>query len=318
MVGQVLISIVIPCYKSAQSLPELIRQINGIETSSIGKDCQIEVIMVVDGSPDDTLQVAIQLAEVNQNLRVLGLTRNFGQHNAIMAGLRSARGEIIVTLDDDLQHRPNEIPNLIAPITKNSFDLVYGVPWVEEHNIARSFASRMIKKMLRASGVTHAEFVGAFRAFRATLINGFANVSDSNVNVDVLLSWTTTRVVPVKVHMDHRQLGKSSYNLAKLLRHSLNMITGYGVGPLKLATLVGFGAGILGLGILGWEIVRYFLGFNTVEGFTTISGLVSLFAGTQLITIGIMGEYVGRLFFRSMGKPMYLVSKELPSQNNWN
>lgn len=303
-----LISVVVPCYKSELTLPVLTEQLSSLDLSFGNEKITLELIYVVDGSPDQTLSVAQELSKIYPNLKVLGLSRNFGQHNALMAGIKNASGEIIVTIDDDLQHRPSEIPQLLRPIIENQADLVYGVPWVEEHSVIRSFASRLIKKMLRGSGVSHAEYVGAFRAFKSRLAQGFVDVTDSHVNLDVLLSWTTTGVLPIKVHMDQRVYGQSSYDFLKLVKHSLNMITGYGVGPLKLATLIGFCAGFLGLTILVWEVVRYFLGYNTVEGFTTISGLVSLFAGTQLITIGIMGEYVGRLFFRSMGKPMYLIS----------
>lgn len=308
------LSVVIPCYGSVGTLPVLIpnlhRSLEALCESQAISD--FEILLVVDGSPDDTIVIAREQERIFPKIEVLELQRNFGQHNALLAGVRSATGEIIVTMDDDMQHPPAEIGKLITPLISGEADLVYGIPEKEEHGFLRSLASRTVKRGLKLTGVANAEWVGAFRAFKTYLRNGFAVVNEPTVNLDVLLSWTTTRVTAVKVEMNPRTDGGSGYNFIKLLRHTLNMVTGYGVAPLKFATFLGFGVGFLGFVILITELVKYFLGENVVAGFTTTIALVSVFSGAQLITIGLIGEYLGRMHFRTMSKPMYLLRENQP------
>lgn len=303
------LSIVIPCYRSVETLPLLVPQLiselsNLVANNSIS---DFETLLVVDGSPDNTIEIARNYEDLYSQISVLELQRNFGQHNALLAGIRAASGEIIITMDDDLQHPTDQIHKLISPITSGFADLVYGIPEKEEHGFARSLASRTVKRGLKLTGVPNAEWVSAFRAFRTYLREGFSTVNEPTVNLDVLLSWTTTRISAVKVEMNLRERGDSSYSILKLLRHTLNMVTGYGVVPLKFATFIGFAVGILGFVILITELVKYFLGENLVAGFTTTIALVCVFSGAQLITIGLIGEYLGRMHFRTMNKPMYLV-----------
>lgn len=302
-------SIVIPCYRSELTLTVLVTRL--LETlDDLVADATVgdfEIILVVDDSPDGTEAIARDLAEQSPRVTTIALRCNFGQHNALVAGIRAARHDVVVTLDDDLQHPPEQIVILLRALEDASVDLVYAVPIEEEHRMLRSFASRSVKGALRLSGVKNAAWVGAFRAFRTELREGFSGVNDAQVNLDVLLSWVTTRVRPVQVTMAPRAAGQSSYGLRRLVRHTLNMVTGYGTAPLKLATWLGFAFGILGAVMLITVVVRYLMGETTVAGFTTLVALVSLFAGAQMVTIGIIGEYLGRQHFRSMARPMYVV-----------
>ncbi len=303
------LSIVIPCYRSEDSIPELAdRLVSSLGALVADKTLRdYEVIFVVDGSPDGAAEVARGIATSSRKVQVIELIRNFGQHNALVAGIRAASFETIVTMDDDLQHPPEEIHKLVQKLQDSGSDLVYAQPEIEEHGILRSAASRFVKASLALAGVPNASYVGAFRAFRTELRDGFANVADPQVNLDVLLSWVTTRVGSVTVRMDRRATGRSTYNLRALVRHTLNMVTGYGVVPLKLATWLGFACGILGLVLLAVVLIQFFVGVTTVPGFTTTIAVISLFAGAQMITIGIIGEYLGRQHFRSMQRPMYVI-----------
>jgi undecaprenyl-phosphate 4-deoxy-4-formamido-L-arabinose transferase len=303
------ISIVIPCYRSEATLKELIPNLlSTLEQLKLNKSISnFEVVLVIDGSPDETAFVANRFGSLHKEIKVIELQRNFGQHNALLAGIRSATGDVIVTMDDDLQHPPTEIQKILAPITTGDADLVYGVAFQEEHGLLRSIASRTVKKGLSLSGVTNAEWVSAFRAFKTSLRTGFQEVNEPTVNLDVILSWTTSRVEAVKVMMDHRMNGSSSYGFVKLMRHTFNMVTGYGVAPLKIATFFGFLVAVFGFVVLAVELIKYFSGQNNVQGFTTTIALVSVFSGVQLITIGLIGEYLGRMYFRTMKKPMYLI-----------
>lgn len=308
------LSIVIPCYRSETTLTELAERLES-SLSSLRRSKAVgdyEVLFVVDGSPDGTATVARDLAKDHQRIHVLELIRNFGQHNALVAGIRAARFDTVVTMDDDLQHPPEEIHRLIERLNESGADLVYALPETEEHGLFRSAASKFVKASLALAGVPNAKYVGAFRAFRTELREGFAAVADPLVNLDVLLSWVTTRVDTVTVSMDRRSSGRSGYTFRSLWRHTMNMITGYGVVPLKLATWLGFVSGILGLVLLTVVLVQYFTGVTTVPGFTTTIAVISLFAGAQMITIGIIGEYLGRQHFRSMQRPMYVIRHSDP------
>lgn len=303
----------IPCYCSSGTLPHLLADLDDALAGlrETGLVSEAEVLLVVDGSPDDTERVARAEAEHRPYVTVMTLRRNFGQHNALVAGIRSARYEFVVTMDDDRQHPPAEIAKLVTAIRDSGADLVYAVPEKEEHGLLRSASSRWVKRGLALAGVANAEIVGAFRIFRTDLREGFAASNDPQVNLDVLLSWTTNRVAKVSALMNLRESGASGYSFRKLVTHTLNMITGYGTVPLRLTTWLGFLCGLSGLSLLVWVILQYFLGQTEVPGFTTLAAVISLFSGVQLIALGMIGEYVGRQHFRSMRRPMYVVRPEL-------
>ena len=298
-----------PCYRSAATLPELVSRTESALAVLVesGQIEAWEIILVVDGAPMTPARSQLYVRRRAFRRDCAELRRNYGQHNALLAGIREARFEVVVTLDDDLQHPPEEIPRLVAPLDDPSVDLVYGIPEEEEHGAARSLASRVVKRSLAAAGVSNARWVGAFRAFRVDLRDGFAQVNDPQPNLDVLLSWTTTAVQPTPVRMVKRETGTSGYSFRRLVRHAMNMVTGYGVVPLRLATWLGFGFGLLGVAMLAYVVISYLIGVTTVPGFTTITAVIAAFSAAQLITIGIIGEYIGRQHFRSMRKPAYFI-----------
>lgn len=303
------VSVVVPCYRSAATLPALVSRLRATMSDPAGSDVDhYELILVVDGSPDSsTWEVAAELAATRPNVRALRLARNYGQHNALIAGVRAARYELVVTMDDDLQHPPEEIPKLLAALT-DDLDLVYGVADREEHGVLRSLASRMIKAgMAGAMGVRDAKLLSAFRIFRTFLRDAFDNVQGPHVSVDVSLSWATTRVGAVTVRMDDRAEGRSGYNFRSLLRHALNMMLGYSTKPLRLVTYLGFLVGLCGLVLTVRVLWLYLSGGTTIAGFTTIASMVAIFSSAQMIAIGVLGEYVGRIHTHGMGRPTYVV-----------
>lgn len=302
------LSVVIPCYGSESTLRALVTAL----LPALGSlATAFEVILVVDGSPDDTFEIARSLqAEHPGTVRTILLRRNYGQHNALLAGLSRARFGITITMDDDLQHRPDQIGALLAPLRDPGVDLVYGVPTIEEHGTLRSFASRAVKSALALSGVPNAKDVSAFRAFRTDLRDGFAHVTDPFVSIDVVLSWTTASVVRVPVVMDERAAGRSGYTLGKLLAHAANMATGYSVLPLRLVTWLGFFVSAFGGVALVTVLVRYWSGQIEVAGFTTLVAMLGLLCGVIMLSLGILGEYLGRLHVRSMQRPTYVVRSE--------
>ncbi|WP_449063265.1 glycosyltransferase family 2 protein [Planomonospora algeriensis] len=307
--NQVSVSVVVPCYRSAKTLPALVDRIIPIlrEVSA-----HYEVVLVVDGSPDDTWDVARSLARGIGAVRAIRLSRNYGQHNALVAGIREARFDVIVTMDDDLQHPPEQIPRLLAALEGDRLDLVYGVPYDEEHGFLRSLASRSVKTgMSRGLGIRNAQEISAFRAFRTRLRDGFEELSGPHACIDVALSWGTTRVGSVKVHMNDREVGESNYNVRMLVRHAVNMLLGYSTAPLRMAIYLGFLTGFIGLLLGGLVLWRFATGGTTVAGFTTITSMIAIFSSAQLISIGVLGEYIGRIHGSGLGRPTYVVRERV-------
>lgn len=299
------ISVVIPCFRSRDTLPLLMPRLHAVLDDLAGT---YEVILVVDGSPDDTYAVARDLERADpEHVRAIMLRRNYGQHNALLAGIARARFPCTVTMDDDLQHLPEQISLLLGPLKDPMIDLVYGVPLREEHGLLRSGASRLVKRGLSAADVSNAAHVSAFRAFRTDLRDGFVHVTDPFVSLDVLLSWTTTGVAVAKVDMQRRGEGTSGYTLRGLVRHAFNMVTGYGTIPLRLVSVLGMACFLFGVMLLGIVMWKFVSGATTVAGFTTLASMIAIFSGAQMLSLGVIGEYLGRLHFRSMQRPMYLI-----------
>jgi undecaprenyl-phosphate 4-deoxy-4-formamido-L-arabinose transferase len=273
-----------------------------------------EVILVVDGSPDDTWNVASALAGRFGAVRALHLSRNYGQHNALVAGIRDARFDVIVTMDDDLQHPPEQIPLLLAALEGDRLDLVYGVPREEEHGVLRSLASRSVKTAMSSTlGIRTARMISAFRAFRTHLRHGFEAFSGPHSSVDVALSWATTRVGSVRVHMNRRRDGRSNYSLRMLVRHTTNMLFGYSTVPLRVASYLGIMVGLAGLMLCGAVLWSFAVGNTTVVGFTSLASMITIFSSAQLIAVGVLGEYIGRIHANGMGRPMYVVRERTES-----
>jgi glycosyltransferase involved in cell wall biosynthesis len=303
------ISVVIPCFKTGARASVLVSEITETLASYSGN--AFEVIMVVDGSPDDTWLKVSELARLNINVRGINLMRNYGQHSALLAGIRAAKGDVIVTIDDDLQHSPRDIPTLIENLS-DEIDIVYGISFVEEHSFFRNLLSRTFKifigRLLQSEG---AEIASAFRAFKKEVVPVFEGKDDLYAPVDVMLSWFSSKSVGVLIHMNKRQDGSSNYTFRSLLRHALNAITGYSIAPLRLVSLLGvitFGVSFM---IALVVLVSTLMGKIDVAGFPTIAILVSMFAGVQILSIGIIGEYLGRLHMRSMGRPRYVIRDEI-------
>ncbi len=302
------LSVIIPVYRSAESLPELLAELARV-LPTIAAD--YEVILVDDASPDESWRVAQALVAQYPWLRAIQLMRNYGQHNAILCGIRAARCELIVTMDDDLQHPPDQIPALLAELDRG-FDVVYGAPNDEQHGLLRDLASQMTKLALQgAMGVAIARKVSAFRVFHTSLREAFDRFHGPHVSIDVLLTWGTSRFSAVTVPHQARKYGQSTYTLRKLIRHALNMITGFSVMPLRVASVIGFGFFGLGMVVLIYVIGRYLVEGTPVAGFPFLASIIALFAGAQLFALGIIGEYLARMYLRSMDRPVYTVRTTL-------
>ncbi len=298
------ISVVVPAYNSELSLPELARRLQVVLREAAQK---YELILVDDGSRDHTWDVISTLVESNDWIRGVHLMRNYGQHNAVLCGIRLARYDVTVTMDDDLQHLPEEIPTLIGRLQPN-VDVVYGTPAQEQHGLWRDVATQVTKFALQsAMGAKIARKAGAFRIFRTQLRDAFAAYDGPYVSVDVLLTWATTRFDAVAVRHEPRRLGVSNYTFRKLVVHALNMLTGFSTWPLQLASLIGFVFTVFGIAALLFVVIRFLIQGGSVPGFSFLASIIAIFAGAQLFSLGIIGEYLARMHARSMQHPTYAV-----------
>ncbi len=298
------ISAVIPVHRSEATLPLLLPRLTAVLDQLAPAH---EIILVDDGSPDASWRVISAAARDDVRIRGLRLMRNFGQPNALLVGIRSARYRYIVTLDDDLQNPPEEIGRLLERLT-DDVDVVYGTPMAEQHSLWRSAASRITKYALEeAMGAPVARSVSSFRIFRTHLRQAFERFQSPDMHLDVLLTWATTRFAAVSVRHEPRAEGRSNYTFGRLVQHALNMITGFTSRPLRIASMIGFLFTIFGGVVLIVVVVRFLFGGNSVPGFPFLASIIAIFSGVQLLILGIMGEYVARMHVRLMERPTYIV-----------
>ena len=298
------ISIVVPVYRGAKTLRPLVTRIEQVLSPL---RLSFEVLLVNDCSPDESESVIRSIEAEKTWVRSIHLMRNYGQHNAILAGIRQARFDRIITMDDDLQHPPEAIPQLVEKLDEG-YDVVYGTPVKENHGFFRDFSSIATKTILKCVlGVTVAREVASFRAFRTELREAFSDYNSPSVFLDVLLTWGTTSFSSVPVQHEDRPNGESSYTFWKLAIHAINMVTSFSTLPLRIASLMGVATVIFGTVLLAITLLLWMFGGIPVRGFTLLFTMIVIFSGTQLLSLGILGEYLARMYLRSLGRPPYVI-----------
>jgi undecaprenyl-phosphate 4-deoxy-4-formamido-L-arabinose transferase len=301
------VTVVVPVYNSQQTLEELVTRLAEV-LPSCGE--HYELILVNDGSRDESWQVIRRLANRYGWVRGISMMRNFGQHNAILCGLRAAACDTIVTMDDDLQHPPAEVPKLLAKL-REGYDVVYGMPQGLPHSPWRNFTSSFTKRAFAmATGNHNIKAINAFRAFRTSLRQAFTEFKSPQLQIDVLLSWGTSKFTTTPVLQEPRKIGRSNYTFTKLFNHTLSLLTGYSTAPLRVASLIGFAFTFVGLLVLLYAIGRALIGEH-VPGFPFLASLIAIFSGIQLFILGIIGEYLARVFNRCSERPAYVMSETI-------
>jgi undecaprenyl-phosphate 4-deoxy-4-formamido-L-arabinose transferase len=307
--GHPTVSVVVPVYNSEGSLAALVERLAPVLERAASR---YEVILVNDGSRDGSWDVIADLSRRRPHVRGIRFMRNYGQHNALLAGIRAARHDVVVTMDDDLQHPPEEIPALLARLAEG-FDVVYGVPVHMPHSAWRNFASWLTKRVVsHVMGIPSIRDISAFRAFRTSLRLAFAEYHSPDIVLDVLLSWGTSRFAAVQVQHHARAVGGSNYTFFQLLGRTMLVLTGFSTGPLRLASMAGFGFTVFGIGVLAYVLIRYFRE-GSIPGFPFTASIISIFSGVQLFALGIFGEYLARIFKRSLDRPEYVVDADTGS-----
>lgn len=302
--ARMMISAVIPVYNAGKTLEELAERLRPVLEAAGGG---YEVILVNDGSRDGSWEIIRRLAGADPRFRGIDLMRNYGQHNALLEGIAAARGRVIVTLDDDLQNPPEEIPKLLKKLGEG-YDVVYGVAARKSHNLWRRAGSALIRLILRgAVGAEIARNVSSFRALRCEVRAALTNYRGPFVIIDAPLTWATNRCGAVTVSHEKREESKSNYNFRQLLFQALNALFGFSVRPLKFASLLGFFLTLFGAGVLAYAVGRYLILGYSLPGFPFLASIIAIFSGAQLLVLGITGEYLSRMYFRTMGRPGSIV-----------
>ena len=301
------LSVVIPVYYSEAILPILIEKLAEV-LSTLEMD--YEVILVNDGSADGSWREICTLSEKFDWVVGVNMMRNYGQHNATLCGIREAKYDVTVTMDDDLQNPPAEIPKLLDGF-KSGADVVYGVARRRGQVWWKSASSAIVKRAIAfVMGARNVQDIGAFRAFKTELRYSFESFSGSDVLVDVLLSWGTTKFSSVEVTETTREIGKSHYGFLKLIKVTLLVLTSFTTIPLRLASVLGLLFTLFGAGIFIYVLTVYFT-FGSLPGFPFLASVIAIFSGVQLFSLGIIGEYLARVFERTGGKPAYTISERV-------
>lgn len=297
------LSVVVPIYKGEPLIEPLVAELMRTLPTFANK---YEVILVNDGSPDNSWNLIVNLTRQYACVRGIRMMRNYGQHNATLCGVRAAQYEVVVTMDQDLQHPPAEIPQLLAKL-EEGYDVVYGAPRRLPQGFLRNIMTASIKWILaKVIGLPSVHNVSAFRAFRTHLRDAFAKFQSPSLILDVLLSWGTTSFTSVQV--DIAPAERSNYSFTMLVRTATLILIGYSTLPLRFASWIGFGMTLFGLGVFIYVLVVYFTA-GSPPGFPFLASMIALVSGAQLFALGIFGEYLARMFDRSMDRPPYVIQE---------
>ncbi|MEM7411069.1 MAG: glycosyltransferase family 2 protein [Myxococcota bacterium] len=302
-------SVVVPVYQSARILPLLVARLQKIfETLAVSW----ELLLVDDASRDTSWDVVAGLASEDARIRGFRLMRNFGQHNALMCGFQHARGDFVVTLDDDLQNPPEELPKLIAEQERGGFDVVFGYFEDRRHSRFRNWTSRLSRQLIRVAipGI-HPRYSN-YRLIARPVIDALARQQHDYLYTDGLISWITHHTSAVEVAHEERWSGDSNYTLGKLLRHFGVALLTFTALPLRAISLAGLAVAAGALAVGAGSVGASLAGHPVESGVAVLAVAVFFLGGVQLVCLGVVAEYVGKIFLKQSGKPAFLVRERRP------
>lgn len=301
------ISIVVPTYGHSLRLVELTQRVADMCRASA---YTYEIVFVDDGGPGERWSTLKSLCEGDpSHITALQLGRNYGQHNALLCGFARTRGEVVITLDDDLQQPPEEIPKLVRAI-EGGAEVVFGIPKDKKHPGLRNLGSAFVQVTFQRTFSTAARPT-AFRGIARRVVDEVVNFDKSHIYLDGLFAWVTNSIVEVEVEHLPRERGESGYSVRKLLALTLNFVTNSSLKPLQYSSVMGLVLSLIALSLAAYLVVRYFVVGIPVAGYASLFVLISLLGGIQLLSLGIIGEYIGRILMNSNGKPAFSVRQEI-------
>lgn len=302
---QIKYSVVIPVYNSETTLEELFSCLQSV-FKTVNEE--YEIIFIDDGSQDKSWQKLESLHNRDKRVKIIQLMRNFNQHNALMCGFHYVQGEYVITMDDDLQNPPEEIPKLINKI-KEGYDLVYGEYISKKHNLYRNMGSLLIQTVYKKIFKVQNNLT-AFRIVKRQLVQSILRYKKNYVFIDGLLAWNTKNIGKVRVLHHERKHSKSGYGFRKLFTLSFNMITNFSIIPLQVISLLGMGFAFFGFSMAVFFLAKKIIFDISVTGFSSLIIAITIFAGIQLLTLGLIGEYLGRVHININNKPQFVIRKK--------
>lgn len=309
------VSIVIPVYNEEATLPELLRRTTKVAEGMVQ---DYELILVDDGSHDRSAEF-IEAAATKEASSVIGviLNRNYGQHNAIMAGFEKSKGEVVVTLDADLQNAPEEIPNLLKEIEKG-FDSVGTVRRKRKDSILRKLPSKLVNMLVKKStGIAMTDYGCMLRAYQRHVVDAMLECHERSTFIPILANGFSRYTSEIYVEHDERADGDSKYSLLRLISLTFDLVTSMTTAPLRMLSIFGGFMASLGiaLGILLF-ILRFIFGAEwAADGIFTLNAILFVFIGAQFIGLGLLGEYIGRIYSDVRARPRYYVQEVIVGQS---
>ena len=305
------VSIIIPVYNSEQNLSELNRQLVDALSSF-----SFEIIMVNDQSRDNSWNVIAKLAEENAKIVGVNLRKNSGQDNAIMAGLTVAKGDYMVIMDDDLQHSPYDIPKLIAACSKG-YDLCFAnFPEIKQafwKNCGSRFNGKVAEVLIEKPANV---YLSPFKVMRREVAKEIVKYDGPFPYVDGLLFSVTRNIIQIPVEHHKRFQGQSNYSLRKSIQVFMKLATSFSILPLQIASVIGFFSAFTGFFLGIYYLVQFFVTRNQPEGWTSIIFLVLIMGGLILISLGLIGEYLGRMYLTVNHRPQYTIKEIIIKREN--
>mgnify|MGYP003289173658 CR=1 FL=1 len=306
------ISFVIPCYNSSLTIGKVVTEIQ--DTMKKLSSYTYEIILVNDCSPDDTFEVIHRLCEENSNICGINLAKNFGQHAALMAGFHQVTGDILVCLDDDGQTPADEVDKLLNEV-ENGQDVVYASYAHKKHSLFRNFGSWVNEKMLQfLLGKPKELYVSSYFAARRFIVDEMLRYENAYPYIIGLVLRTTKRISNVQVSHREREIGISGYTLGKLLGLWFNGFTAFSTKPLRIATASGTVFAAIGFLYAVYTIIKKFVNPAVPMGFSSIMSAILVIGGLILIMLGLIGEYIGRMYICMNNAPQFVVRDLIPAK----
>ena len=308
---EVMISLVIPVYNEEANLSHLIERLRSVMQKT-GKN--YEIIFVDDGSRDNTLSI-LKSFLIYSEVRVIELTRNYGQHAAIFSGFSVVRGDIVITLDADLQNPPEEIPNLVRVMEEGDYDVVGTIRKERKDSIFRTFPSRMINAIARKiTKVNMSDWGCMLRAYRRNIVERMVNCHEHSTFIPALATYFSKKITEIEVVHETRHAGESHYSLRKLINLQFDLVSSFSDFPLKFIMYAGIGMAFLGVSFgIFLGIARLVYGAPwAAQGVFTLFAILFAFVGLQFFALGVMGEYIGRIYREVRKRPEYIIERIYP------
>ena len=300
------LSVVVPVYNEESNLAPLMERLYPV-VKATGRT--FEILFTNDGSRDRSLEILRTMVEEYPGVKVLEFNGNFGQHMAILAAFEMSRGQIVITLDADLQNPPEEIPRLMAEIEKG-YDVVGTIRQKRQDSLFRKLASRLVNITTnKMTGMRMSDYGCMLRAYHRNIIDNINRCGESTTFIPALAQTFASKPTEIEVAHAERAAGESKYSLYKLIRLNFDLMTGFSVVPLQLFALCGIITSVLSLAFAIFLLIRRFIVGAEVEGVFTLFAILFFFIGIIIMGIGIVGEYVGRIYQEVRKRPRFVVRR---------